>query len=323
MTTPFFSPKKSSKIYIAGHRGMVGSAVVRQLKKEGYHNLLTADSQNLDLRRQHDTELFLKYHKPEAVVICAATVGGIKANNTYRGDFIYNNLQIQLNLIEASRKEGVQKLIFLGSSCIYPKFSPQPIREEYLLTGSLEPTNEPYAIAKIAGIKLCQSFYDQHGSNFYSLMPCNLYGDHDNFDLKTSHVLPALMRKFHEATQRKDSSVQVWGSGRPKREFLLVDDLATVVSHCIKTIDASQIYDNEISQLNVGSGMDISIKELASLMADCTGFKGKIKFDPSQPDGTLEKLMDVSRLKKLELHNPTPLEKGIKATYQWFKNHEY
>ena len=311
---------KNQPIYVAGHTGMVGSAVIRQLEARGYTNVIRATSAQLDLRNQKAVRNFFHTNKPKSVVVAAATVGGIQANNAFKGDFIYNNLQIQTNIIQAAKETRVKKLIFLGSSCIYPKEASQPIIEESLLTGPLEPTNEPYAIAKIAGLKLCESFYHQHQCNFYSLMPCNLYGINDNFDLNSSHVLPALLRKFHTARINGQDEVEVWGSGKPRREFLLVDDLASTITHCLENIDAQQIYSKNISHLNVGSGIDISIKDLAHKIAKITEFQGSIKFNPSQPDGTLRKLMDISRLKELNLPMATPLEEGLTSTYEWFKN---
>ena len=310
---------KTTPIYIAGHRGMVGSAVVRKLTEQGYTNLQYYTSSEVNLLSQELIKAIFGSQKPKVVILAAATVGGIMANHTRRGDFISNNLSIQSNVIEAARQAEVEKLIFLGSSCIYPRETEQPIKEEALLTGPLEPTNEPYAIAKIAGIKLCESLYHQYGNNFYSLMPCNLYGINDNFDLETSHVLPALIRKVHEAKINKEEEVEIWGSGKPLREFLLVDDLAEVIEKCIQSINAQDIYEQGISQLNVGVGKDITIKKLTEEIMHTVGFKGKLSLDKTKPDGMMRKVMDVSRLEKLNLHNPTSLKDGLKQTYEWYK----
>ena len=261
---------------------------------------------------------FFENEKPEIVIVAAAKVGGILANNTYRADFIYDNLMIEANIINAAYKSGVEKLIFLGSSCIYPKLAPQPLKEEYLLSDYLEFTNEPYAIAKIAGIKLCENYFRQYGANFYSAMPTNLYGINDNFDLQTSHVLPALIRKFHEAKTNGDKTVLLWGSGKPKREFLFVDDLAEAIVYLMENIDAKDLYGKDISQINIGTGEDLSIAELASLISDIVGFDGEIKYDPSKPDGTPRKLMDVSRIHELGWKHRTSLRKGIEETYKWY-----
>ncbi len=313
---------KEKKIYVAGHRGMVGSAITRELEKNGYHNLLLKDLSKLNLIRQKETEDFFKTEKPDIVIIAAAKVGGILANNTYRAEFIYNNLMIETNIIQSAYENGVEKLIFLGSSCIYPKLAPQPLKEEYLLSDYLEYTNEPYAIAKIAGIKLCENYYKQYGSNFYSAMPTNLYGPNDNFNLETSHVLPALIRKFHEAklNEGEESKVVIWGSGKPKREFLFVEDLAEAILFLMENINAEDLYEKEISQLNIGTGEDLSISELANLISHVTGFKGRIEYDSSKPDGTPRKLMDVSRINKLGWKSKTSLKEGIKKTYDWFLN---
>ena len=309
----------NNKIYIAGHKGMVGSAIIRELQKRGYNNLLTKSFSELNLVRQKETEEFFETEKPEIVIVAAAKVGGILANNTYRAEFIYNNLMIESNIINTAYKNGVEKLIFLGSSCIYPKLAPQPLKEEYLLSDYLEYTNEPYAIAKIAGIKLCENYYKQYGCNYYSAMPTNLYGQNDNFNLETSHVLPALIRKFHEAKLNdKKSNVVLWGSGKPKREFLYVDDLAEAIVFLMEDINAKDLYENGISQLNVGTGEDLSISELANLISDIVGFKGEIVYDSSKPDGTPRKLMDVSRINKLGWKYKTSLKEGIEKTYQWF-----
>ncbi|MEL6122776.1 MAG: GDP-L-fucose synthase, partial [Bacteroidota bacterium] len=287
---------KDSKIYIAGHRGMVGSAIVRRLKSEGYTNLVHRTSAQLDLRVQADVAAFFKTEKPDYVFLAAAKVGGIHANNTYRADFLYDNLQIQNNLIHQSYVHGVKKLLFLGSSCIYPKLAPQPLKEEYLLTGPLEPTNEPYAIAKIAGIKMCEAYRDQYGCNYISAMPTNLYGPNDNYDLANSHVLPALLRKFHEAERSGASEVVMWGTGRPLREFMHVDDLADALYFMM-------LHYNEKQFLNIGSGEEVSILELANLIKEIVGFEGEIVHDLSKPDGTPRKLMDGNLLSE---HGWTP-----------------
>ena len=309
---------KNKKIYIAGHTGMVGSAITRELEKKGYKNLIFRDYPGLNLINQNEVESFFESEKPEVVIIAAAKVGGILANNTYRAEFIYDNLMIESNLIHASYKNNVDKLIFLGSSCIYPKLASQPLKEEELLSGYLESTNEPYAIAKIAGIKLCENYYRQYGCNFYSIMPTNMYGPNDNFNLETSHVLPALMRKFHEAKINNDKSVTIWGTGKPLREFLYVEDLADAISFLMENIDAKDIYEKGISQINIGTGKDISISDLAKMIADIIEFKGEIINDLSKPDGTPRKLMDVSRLNELGWKYKTELKDGIKKTYEWF-----
>lgn len=306
------------KIYIAGHTGMVGSALCRRLSVKDYNKIVTVDYPGLDLTDQNEVNFFFQSELPDIVLIAAAKVGGIAANNTYRAQFIYENLMIEANIIHAAYKTNVRKLIFLGSSCIYPKLAPQPIKEESLLSGYLEFTNEPYAIAKIAGIKLCENYFRQYGCNFFSVMPTNLYGYHDNFDLQTSHVLPALIRKFHEARINNSPSVTVWGTGTPRREFLFVDDLADALVFLMENVDANTIYDLNISQINIGTGMDISIIELAELVAKIVGFKGELVFDKTMPDGTPRKLLDVSRLKELGWQFSTSLEEGIKKTYQWF-----
>jgi GDP-L-fucose synthase len=311
---------KNLKIYIAGHNGMVGSAIKRKLLAEGFNNLLLKDFFDVDLRRQKDVEEFLAEEKPDIIIIAAAKVGGIFANNTFRAEFIYDNLMIEANLIHSAYLNEVKKLIFLGSSCIYPKFAPQPMKEEYLLKDYLEYTNEPYAIAKIAGIKLCENYNVQYGSNFYSVMPTNLYGINDNFDLQTSHVLPALIRKFHEAKERGEETVTLWGSGKPKREFLFVDDLAEAIFYLMLNINAGDIYSNNITHINIGTGEDITIAELASLIADITGFKGGMVYDSSKPDGTPRKLLDVSRINSLGWKAKTDLKSGIQKTYEWYLN---
>ena len=309
---------KEKKLYIAGHRGMVGSAIHRRAVETGYKNIVTRSLDELNLLRQNDVENFFKKEKPEVVIIAAAKVGGIVANNTYRADFIYENLMIESNLIHAAYQNKVEKLIFLGSSCIYPKLAPQPLKEEYLLTDSLEFTNEPYAIAKIAGIKLCENYYMQYGCNFYSAMPTNLFGPNDNFDLLTSHVLPALIRKFHEAKINNSEYVELWGSGKPKREFLFVEDLAEAILFLLENVNAKDLYEKGISQINIGTGEDLSIAELAEVIKNITGYEGNIKYDSSKPDGTPRKLMNVSRINNLGWKHKTSLEDGIKKSYKWF-----
>lgn len=301
--------EKNSKIYIAGHRGMVGSAITRKLQQQGYGNLITRTSQQLDLRNQQAVQDFFATEKPEYVFLAAAKVGGILANNQYRADFIYENLMIQSNVIHEAYKNGVQKLMFLGSSCIYPKLAPQPLQEEALLTGLLEETNEPYAIAKIAGIKMCDAYRSQYGCNFISVMPTNLYGPNDNYDLNTSHVLPALLRKFHEGKINNSPAVTVWGSGTPLREFLHVDDLADACYYLMQNF-------NEAGFLNVGTGKEITIKDLALMMKDITGFEGDIIWDTSKPDGTPRKLMDVSKLENLGWKAQITLREGIEDVYK-------
>ncbi|HEU4860226.1 MAG TPA: GDP-L-fucose synthase, partial [Chitinophagaceae bacterium] len=283
---------KKDKIYIAGHRGMVGSAIHRRLKKEGFEDFVFRTSDELDLRDQHAVADFFAKEKPAYVFLAAAKVGGILANNTYRAEFLYDNLMIQSNVIENSYRQGVKKLLFLGSSCIYPKLAPQPLKEDYLLTGLLETTNEPYAIAKIAGIKMCDAYRSQYGCNFISVMPTNLYGPNDNYDLNSSHVLPALIRKFHEAKVQDKPEVIVWGSGTPRREFLHADDMADACVFLMKTY-------NEQGLINIGVGDDLSIKELAEMIREITGYKGRLVFDTSKPDGTPRKLMDISKLSSL------------------------
>jgi len=299
---------KQDKIYIAGHRGMVGSAITRQLEREGYQNLIFRNSAELDLRNQEAVHLFFEEEKPEYVFLAAAKVGGILANDTYRADFLYENLMIESNIIHASWKNSVKKLLFLGSSCIYPKLAPQPLKEEYLLTGLLEETNAPYAVAKIAGIKLCDAFRAQYGCNFISAMPTNLYGPNDHYDLKNSHVLPALIRKFHEAKIKKEPVVTIWGTGKPRREFLHVDDVADACIFLMKNYD-------EPGHINVGLGTDLSILELAELIAGITGYTGSIQKDLSKPDGTPRKLMDVSKMKSMGWQARISLEEGIRAVY--------
>ena len=302
---------RDSKIYVAGHRGMVGSAIVRKLHQEGFEHIITRTSSQLDLRNQAAVNAFFQQEQPKYVVLAAAKVGGILANSTYKGAFLYDNLMIQTNVIHAAYQAGVEKLLFLGSSCIYPKLAAQPLKENSLLTGSLEPTNEPYAIAKIAGIKLCEAYRDQYGCNFISAMPTNLYGPNDNYDLSTSHVLPALIRKFHEAKEDGKPFVEIWGTGSPKREFLFVDDLAEACYYLLKEYNGQQI-------VNVGTGVDVSIKELALLIQNIVGYSGNLNFDTSKPDGTPRKLMDVSKLNSLGWKYTIPLEEGIRRTYQAF-----
>ncbi|MDC2981948.1 GDP-L-fucose synthase [Bacteroidota bacterium] len=302
---------KSDKIYVAGHNGMVGSAIIRKLKMDGYSNILFRSSKELDLRNQRHVEEFFQSEKPDYIFLAAAKVGGILANNTYKASFMYDNLSIQNNVIHASYKNHVKKLLFLGSSCIYPKFAAQPIREESLLTSELESTNEPYAIAKIAGLKMCQFYREQYNCNFISLMPTNLYGPNDNFDLKNSHVLPALLRKFHEAKMNKNSSVTLWGTGNPLREFLHVNDLAKACIHFMLSY-------NENSPVNIGTGKDISIHELATEIKKIVGFEGEILWDKNKPDGTPRKLLDVTKAKQSGWESSITLLDGIRMTYDWY-----
>jgi len=304
--------EKTASIYVAGHRGMVGSAICRKLEAAGFENIITRTSAELDLRDQQAVFSFFEAQKPDYVFLAAAKVGGIHANNTYRAEFIYDNLMIEANMIHAAHLHGVEKLLFLGSSCIYPKMAPQPLKEEYLLTGLLELTNEPYAIAKIAGIKLCEAYRDQYGSNFISVMPTNLYGCNDNYDLNNSHVLPALIRKFHEAKLNQAPTVTVWGTGSPRREFLFADDLAEA---CLFLME----HYNERELVNIGTGEDISIKELALLVKEIIGFDGELVFDTTKPDGTPRKLMDVSKLHDLGFRHKTELKEGIALAYADFK----
>jgi GDP-L-fucose synthase len=304
---------KSSKIYVAGHRGLVGSAIVRALTTQGFTNLITRTSTELDLTNQAAVTDFFATEKPEYVFLAAAKVGGIMANKNYPAEFIYQNLQIQNNVIENARKNNVTKLLFLGSSCIYPKLAPQPIKEEYLLSGPLEPSNDAYALAKIAGIKMCQSYNTQYGTNYISVMPTNLYGENDNFNLETSHVLPAMIRRFDEAKSSNAPSVTLWGSGTPMREFLYVDDLANACVHLMQTYD----HNNEI--VNIGTGEDVTIKELAETVAAIVGYTGKLEWDTTKPDGTPRKLLDVSRLHSLGFKHQVSLADGIKKTYQWYQ----
>ncbi|MBL7936655.1 MAG: GDP-L-fucose synthase [Bacteroidia bacterium] len=305
----------NSKIYIAGHRGMVGSSIMRNLQSKGYNNIITRASKELDLRNSQAVSDFFANEKPEYVFLAAAKVGGIQANNIYRADFIYENLMIQNNVIHNSYVSGVKKLMFLGSSCIYPKMAPQPLKEEYLLTGLLEETNEPYAIAKIAGIKMCESYKRQYGCNFISVMPTNMYGPNDNYNLNNSHVLPALIRKFHDAKENNLPSVEMWGTGTPMREFLHADDLGDACVFLMNTYDGEQF-------VNIGSGKDLTIKDLALLIKDIVGFKGDIVHDLSKPDGTPRKLMDVSYLHSLGWKHKIELPEGIKQVYEDFKKKE-
>lgn len=302
----------TDKIYIAGHRGMVGSAIHRALQQKGFNNFVLKASSELDLRNQQAVKAFFEAEKPAYVFLAAAKVGGIHANNTYRADFIYDNLMIEANIIKAAKDNNVKKLLFLGSSCIYPKLAPQPLKESYLLTGELEPTNEPYAIAKIAGIKLCDAYRAQYDCNFISAMPTNLYGPNDNYDLANSHVLPALLRKFHEAKMANAPTVTVWGSGTPLREFLHVDDMAEA---CLFLMD----HYNEEGCVNVGCGTDISIKDLALLIKNIVGYEGEIVFDSSKPDGTLRKLMDVSKINQMGWRYSIDLKEGIMKVYSDYK----
>lgn len=307
--------EKGAKVYVAGHQGLVGSAILRKLTSEGYSNIVTRSFQELDLRDQTAVNEFFKKEQPEYVFLAAAKVGGILANNTYPVDFLRDNLLIQTNVIDAAYRYGSRKLLFLGSSCIYPKFAPQPIKEEYLLTGELEPTNEPYAIAKIAGIKLCQAYNRQYQTNFISVMPTNLYGPGDNFDLETSHVIPALIRKFHESKIKGKDQVVVWGSGKPFREFLHVDDLADACLFLMSNYNSSEI-------INIGTGKDLSIAELAYLIKDIIEYDGNIIFDTSKPDGTPRKLLDVSKLFNMGWKPKISLEEGIRSTYSWYQEHQ-
>ncbi|SDD62805.1 GDP-L-fucose synthase [Mucilaginibacter pineti] len=303
--------EKNAKIYIAGHRGMVGSAIYRKLQKEGFTNFVTRTSSELDLRDQQQVTEFFATEKPDYVFLAAAKVGGIVANNTYRADFLYDNLQIQNNIIHNSYLNDVKKLMFLGSSCIYPKLAPQPLKEDYLLTGLLEETNEPYAIAKIAGIKMCDAYRDQYGCNYISAMPTNLYGLNDNYHPQNSHVLPALIRKFHEAKESNAADVTIWGTGSPLREFLFADDLAEACFYLMQNF-------NERGLVNIGTGEDLSIKDLALLIKDIVGFEGELKFDTSKPDGTPRKLMDVSKLHSSGWKHHTSLKEGIALAYNDF-----
>jgi GDP-L-fucose synthase len=303
--------ESDSKIYIAGHTGLVGSAIQRKLKEQGYSNIIGRTREELDLERQTQVEPFFEEQRPEYVFLAAAKVGGIFANNSFPAEFIYSNIMVQTNIIHSAYRTGAKKLLFLGSSCIYPKHCPQPMKEEYLLTGPLEPTNEPYALAKIAGIRTCQSYNRQYGTNYISVMPTNLYGPHDNFDLETSHVIPALIRKFHEAKIQSNSSVTIWGTGSPRREFLHVDDLADACIFLMNHYDESDM-------INIGCGEDISIAELALLIKDIVGYTGNIEYNIDKPDGTSQKLLDVTKLKGLGWQPKLSLREGIKKTYEWY-----
>lgn len=302
---------KGKRVWVAGHRGMVGSAVVRRLASEGVSEILVAGREDADLTRQNEVERWMRANRPDVIVLAAAKVGGILANDTYPADFLYENLMIAANVIHAAAQVGVEKLLFLGSSCIYPKMAPQPIKEDSLLTGPLEPTNEWYAIAKIAGIKLCQSYRRQHGHDFISAMPTNLYGPNDNFDLKSSHVLPALMRKAHEAKGRGDAAMTIWGTGTPRREFLHADDMA---DGCVFLLKNYSGYDH----VNLGYGDDVTIRELAETITSVVGFEGTLEFDTTKPDGTPRKLMDSAQLRSMGWTPRTPLREGVLSTYDWF-----
>ena len=310
----------NQNIFVAGHRGMVGSAIVRRLQALGYTRIVTAGRDTLNLLDQQAVQAFFQEHKIDQVYLAAAKVGGIQANNTYPADFIYENLMIQANIIQAAHLNDVHKLLFLGSSCIYPKHAEQPMREEALLTGTLEPTNEPYAIAKIAGIKLCESYNRQHGRDYRSVMPTNLYGPHDNYHPENSHVIPALLRRFHEAVQRGDEELVIWGTGTPMREFLHVDDMAAASIHVMELDDATYQANTQpmLSHINVGTGVDCTIGQLAKTIAEVTGFTGKLTFDTSKPDGAPRKLMDVSRLRSLGWQASISLEDGLKDAYDWY-----
>jgi len=311
---------KNSLIYIAGHNGLVGSALTRCLREQGYHNLLFRDFRELDLTRQAEVEKFFEAEKPEYVFLAAAKVGGILANSTYPADFIYDNLMIQSNVIHQSYLHGVKRLLFLGSTCIYPKEAPQPLKEEYLLTGPLEPTNEAYAVAKIAGIRMCQSYNRQHGTDFISVMPTNLYGINDNFNPETSHVLPGLMGKIHKAKMNGDPTVMVWGSGKPLREFMWSEDMAAA---CIflMNVDRESIPEDSGKLFNIGTEEEVSIRELAELICEVVGYRGELRFDPGKPDGTMRKVTDPSRLHALGFAHKVPLREGVAKLYQWYLNH--
>lgn len=316
--------KKGMSVFVAGHRGMVGAAIVRKLKREGFDNLLCVGHDQLDLTQQAAVKEFFQTNKIEYVIIAAAKVGGIFANNEYPAEFIYQNMMIEANLINEAYRAGVNGLLFLGSSCIYPRMANQPMEESALLTGELEPTNEPYAIAKIAGIKLCESYNRQYGTDYRSVMPTNLYGPNDNFHPENSHVIPALIRRFHEVTEQKAESLSVWGTGQPKREFLHVDDMADASYH-VMTLDKKKLYSvvkPMLSHINVGSGVDVTIKELAESVAKVVGYQGRIEFDPTKPDGAPRKLMNVSRLEQLGWKARIELHEGLTNAYQWFLNNQ-
>lgn len=310
------------KIFIAGHKGMVGSSILKKLRQKSNTQLHTAHKEQLDLLNQKDVLSFFEKNKFDLVIDCAAKVGGIHSNNKYRADFIYENLQIQNNLIHASYLTNVGKFLFLGSSCIYPKFADQPIKEEYLLTSPLEYTNEPYAVAKIAGIKMCENYYKQYGCNFISVMPTNLYGPNDNFHPQNSHVLPGLMHRFHLAKINNTQSIEIWGTGKAKREFMHIDDMADAVLLIIEKLEAKDLYSQNISQINIGSGEEISIYDLAHKISQVTGYTGEIKFDLTKPDGTLRKLLDCTRLKNLGYTAKIKIEDGLKETYNWYLNNQ-
>lgn len=313
--------KSDSKIYVAGGKGLVGSAVFRRLERGGYANVVTSDIQDFDLTNPFEVDHFFDEVRPEYVIVAAAKVGGIKANDTYPADFIRVNLQIQTNIIDAAYRHQVRKLLFLGSSCIYPKLAPQPMNETHLLSGKLESTNDAYAIAKISGILMCKSYNRQYGTNFIAAMPTNLYGPGDNFNLETSHVLPALIRKFHEAKVEARETVEVWGTGNPRREFLYVEDLADALVYLMNRFDAGRERESEKMFVNVGVGEDVTVRELAELVRDAVGFKGKIVWNTDLPDGTPRKLMDVSRITALGWRAETSLAEGIRKTYEWYVNH--
>jgi GDP-L-fucose synthase len=309
---------RGKRVYVSGSSGMVGNGLVRRLEDSGCSDLITRTSADLDLRQQSGVRDFFASEKPEIVIIAAARVGGILANDTYRAEFIYDNLMIEANLIDAAYRNDVRKLIFLGSSCIYPRLAEQPMKEEALLSGPLETTNEPYAIAKIAGIKLCENYYRQYGCNFFSVMPTNLYGPFDNFDFESSHVIPGLLRKFHDAKTSGADEVSVWGSGSPLREFMFVDDLADAVVFLAENFEASDIYKMGVSHINIGSGAELSIRDLAAMIKRVVGFEGEVFFDESKPDGTPRKYLDSSRLNGMGWRAKTSLEEGLKLTYDWF-----
>jgi len=315
------SSLQNSKIYVAGHNGLVGSSIIRILKNNDYKRLITASRKKLDLVHQRNVDEFFEFYKPDYVIVAAAKVGGINANNQYKAEFLFQNLAIQTNIINASYINNVKKLIFLGSSCIYPKLCKQPIMEEYLLSGELEKTNEPYSIAKIAGIKMCEYYYKQYNCNFISLMPTNLYGPNDNYDLQSSHVLPALINKFYNAKINKSKNVEIWGSGKPRREFMHVDELANACVFVLESINAKTIYDQlNVSHLNIGTGKDISIKELAKMLMSILNINVELKFNKSMPDGTPQKLLDVTRINNLGWKNMTSLEEGLVDTIIDYKN---
>ncbi len=307
---------KNNKIYVAGHTGLVGSAIIRRLKKQDYKNIITKDFPELDLTRQNDTENFIRNERPEYIFLVAGKVGGILANNTYPAEFIYQNIMIEANVINSAYLYGVKKILFFGSSCIYPRLAKQPMKEEYLLNGKLEPTNEPYAIAKITGIKMCESYNRQYNTNFISVMPTNLYGPGDNFDLQTSHVLPALIRKFHESKINNKPKVILWGTGAPKREFLFVDDLADAVVFLMNNYNRKDIGEF----INIGTGEDLTIRELANIIKQVVDYEGKIEWDTSKPDGTPRKLLNVNKLHNLGWKHSYSLKDGIKKTYLWYKS---